>query len=102
MTRRGIEYDLEKSPYICEVYGYTFHFSSKFYVEKFTVKLPEVEAMLSRFILSKFGLHVEPDGAAALLAYRRVETRGFLVSWQGNRYKSPEELRGKISLLPSK
>ena len=79
MTRRGVEYELFKSPFVCENEKLKFFFSSKLHLEKFQ-KLRIEKASKIRFSLSnRFNIDFDVWLLADLLAYRETETRGFFI-----------------------
>lgn len=79
MTRRGIEYELFKSPYVCENEKLKFYFSSDLHLKKFQ-KLREEKAEKIRVSLSnRFNVDFDVWLLGDLIAYRETETRGFFV-----------------------
>lgn len=87
MTRNGIVYDLQDSPYNVNTCGITFYFSSESHRSKFeNMYVDNLEFMQnSMFKRFKFILDIEP--VYALFFYKKIETRGFYIEYQGRGYK---------------
>lgn len=78
-TRRGVFYDLSKSPYKIEQMGFTFYFSSKLHRNNFKQRLPETEERFLQRMKKQYGLTFTRSIIPALYLYRLIETRGFRV-----------------------
>lgn len=79
LTRHGVCYNLEESPFFSEWYGYTFYFSSAKHKESFDAKLPVRIPWLNDSLSRRFKVRVDVDVLAVFQLYMQVETRGFLV-----------------------
>lgn len=78
-TANGIELDLHKSNYKYSILGYTFYFSSEFYLNNFknNVKLfSEIEAVK---IKNKYKVFINLELYLTFVFYKRIEKRGFYV-----------------------
>lgn len=80
MTRNGVCYVLPMSPYKCTLYGMTFYFSSENHQDKFLSELDEHIAKINESLSARFKLTVNAAELAAVLFYKKVETRGFYIS----------------------
>ena len=83
MTRNGIEYDLKKSPFIIEIDGVIFHFSSKWHKLKFTQDYKINRDKIRDALFNKFSIYVTADNLADVVLYSKIETRGFLLEIAG-------------------
>lgn len=79
LTRRGIEYDLEKSPYRVKSQHLIFHFSSELYRSKFVDECKDYIQFISESLYKRFKFLVRFDELALLVLYRNIEKRGFYV-----------------------
>jgi Phi-29-like late genes activator (early protein GP4). len=93
ISKRGIAYNLEITPYIINVRGITYHFSSKNHLEKFTEKLEENREVIALSLSKRFGFDIKPDMLSDLSLYSKVETRGFYVAKGSESYKCKKEVR---------
>ena len=85
MTKDGVVYDLEKSPFIIGVGDYKYHFSSKKHLEKWCNGIHNNRDEIARSISKRFKveLSIETIAIADLALYRKIETRGFFVTRKG-------------------
>jgi hypothetical protein len=83
LSRNGIAYNLNFSPYKLEVeYGVdhvVYVFSSELYKQKFKDKLEENRAKISESLSKRFGFTITNDILADLKLYSQTEKRGFLL-----------------------
>lgn len=93
ISKRGIAYNLEITPYLIKIGDITYHFSSVNHLEKFTEKLEENRALISASLSNRFGFDIKPYILADLALYSKVETRGFYVSKGSESYKCKKEVR---------
>lgn len=79
LTRHGVCYDLEHSPFFSTWSSFIFFFSSMKHKESFdskiNVRIPWLNDSLSR----RFKMKVDVDVLAVFQLYNQVETRGFYV-----------------------
>ena len=84
LTRYGVAYDLETSPFECEVY-YTeiryliFKFSSQLYLDKFKEKIEDNRNKINDSLSNRFGFTIKNDVLADIKLYSSIEKRGFLI-----------------------
>lgn len=83
MTRNGIEYKLELSPYKATVDGVTYIFSSVNHLDKFIEKLGENREIINYSLSKRFGFSVNLNILNDIVLYARIETRGFLIEYKG-------------------
>ena len=79
MTRAGVCYNFEISPYRVTKDMYTFVFSSQLHVEKFKEKYKENRDIINYSLTKRFGFDVCFDTLADVVLYRKIEKRGFLI-----------------------
>ena len=78
-TVRGIELDLPKSEYTYSILGYTFYFSSEFYLNNFknNVRLfTEIEGVK---IKNRYKVFIDLNLYLTFVYYKKIEKRGFYV-----------------------
>lgn len=87
MTRGGVEYDLNISPYRYTAdTGLTFVFSSKYHLDTFKTKQGENRNRLNESLSNRFNYYVEFNILADCVLYRQIEQRGFLIFKDGENY----------------
>lgn len=79
LTRHGVCYDLEGSPYTAECEGFVFHFSSVPHMDKFMRETRKREEWLNDSLSRRFRFRVDASIIAVFQLYHQVETRGFYV-----------------------
>lgn len=79
ISRNGVVYDLNISPYRHTVNGLTFVFSSKLHLDKFIKKLKENRDIINYSLSKRFNMTVDVSQLADVVMYRKIETRGFLI-----------------------
>lgn len=89
----GVVYDLKKSDYCSERFGFKFYFSSQFYQGKFEERLSGyIEAQKIK-ICSMYKMQLPIAGIEKFLAvslYQQIEKRGFRVlNEEGEEIKFP-------------
>lgn len=104
LTRRGICYNLEKSPYTTTLaYGdklIIFYFSSTRYKEKFDSELDAARDTLHESLSNRFKIDICFSFLSDLILYRRIEKRGFHVFYDGEVYDQwPTSLNVHNALL---
>lgn len=83
MSQRGICYDLDLSPYVVDVDGVKFFFSSKIHEEKF---LAGIDACISQFELKfekRYGIKCSFKLLPLFKLYQNIESRGFCIKKSG-------------------
>lgn len=87
LTRGGVCYDLEKSPYRYTV-SYKentleFVFSSQYYKDKFINRLEEHRNEVSVSLSKRWGFMISNDLISDVKLYEKIEKRGFLIIKEG-------------------
>lgn len=85
LTKNGICYDLNKSPYKVKYNNITFYFSSVFYKQKFIDLIAENREKINNSISNRFVINVELNILADLVLYEKVEKRGYLIESDGEK-----------------
>lgn len=90
LSRNGITYDLENSPYVYHIqYGeniFDYKFSSKLYMDKFMNKSFDNRKQVNESLTKRFGFAVEMNLLADIKLYASIEKRGFLIANQDRSY----------------
>lgn len=92
MTRNGIVYRLELSPYIATIENITYYFSSINHLEKFMEKLYENRELISCSLSKRFGVNVNVNILSDIVLYSKVETRGFFIKYKGVFYSCKKDI----------
>lgn len=92
LTRSGISYNLESSPYTLKVEYQKndyiiFRFSSNLYKEKFESKLLSNRDDINRSLSKRFGFIIVNEKLSDLKLYSSIEKRGFLIETKEGLYK---------------
>ena len=102
MSRNGIVYNLNISPYRITIDDLTFYFSSINHLEKFSEKLNENRKIIKHSLSMRFGFTVNITLLADIVLYSRVETRGFLITSNGRIYQCKKDIilsGGKVTKM---
>lgn len=87
LTRNGISYNLEQSPYkVVKTYNNTeiiYKFSSQLYVDKFTTRIDDNRKKVNDFISKKYKVDFSNDILSDLKLYSETEKRGFFIFING-------------------
>ena len=90
LSRNGVAYNLENTPYIYKVgYGeevYEYKFSSKLYLDKFMSKSFDYRKQVNESLTKRFGFAIENNLLADIKLYSTIEKRGFLIANQDRRF----------------
>lgn len=101
MTRNGIEYDFEKSPFSVATEKYIFVFSSQLHAEKFSEELEENRQRINESLSNRFNFYIHAEELADFILYSRIEKRGYLVRDQkGGAIKCQNEIHIKCERTP--
>lgn len=93
MTRATIYSDLEESEFTFETDKFVFHFSSLFYLNKYSDEIQEFRDKVRKKFTTLYLMPVELDDYADIVYYSKVEKRGFyvvsretkgVINWLGN------------------
>ena len=84
LTRDGIAYNLEESPYTYTMeYGYErlmFHFSSELYLSKFCERYIKNREEVNNSLTKRFKIEITNNMLADLRLYANIEKRGFYIA----------------------
>lgn len=98
MTRRGIEYDFNITPFILEKDDFILYFSSlnnlKRFLDKYDATNEELENSLKYRYKSKFNSR----HLSIIINYTKVEKRGFRIHYLSQRFNSLEEFNMNITV----
>lgn len=101
MTRNGIEYDFEKSPFSVATEKYIFVFSSQLHAEKFSEELEENRQRINDSLSNRFNFYIHAEELADFILYNRIEKRGYLVKdLKGGVIKCQNEIHIKCERTP--
>jgi len=78
-TINGIELDLTKSDYKYSILGYTFYFSSEFYMNNFKNNVKFFSEIEGVKIKNKYKVFINLNLYLTFVYYKRIEKRGFYV-----------------------
>ena len=95
-SARGIFYDLLDSNYLYIHDDIEFYFSSKFYLQKFTLKLDEFIKNEKMKFLVNYKIEINAEILFMITLYRKIEKRGFRVVYKGK--ELDEKLKFKLEL----
>lgn len=93
LTKNGICYDLENSPFICATPFFEYRFSSGTHLRKFKDNVDSRKSWLNDSMSRRFHIDVDMEILAELQLYMQVETRGFYVSDGENVWRNAENIR---------
>lgn len=101
MTRNGVEYRLEKSPFVYEMHGVKFYFSSKPHLNKFVNFMPDYVLKMMEKFKERYGFECYFETLFMLMAYSKIETRGFCIEYEGRKFTCREQvaLDGETKIL---
>ena len=91
LTRNGIAYNLELSPYKTTI-KYSdndfiiFKFSSQLYKDNFKKKLKDNRDTISNSLTKRFGFIIKIDQIFDIKLYSSIEKRGFLIETQEGKH----------------
>lgn len=97
ITRNGVCYAIEHSPFYEVVDGYRFYFSSETHRRKFFEKARIRQNWLTDSLSRRFHFHLDASLVAIFQLYSQVESRGFyVVSEHGEEFRCLEQLRLRV------
>lgn len=79
LSKYGVCYDLNVSPYRSIQNGIVFVFSSELHLNKFESKLKENRDTINYSLTKRFNMNVDVSTLADVILYRKIESRGFLI-----------------------
>lgn len=80
ISRYGVCYDLEHSPYTYERDMVTYHFSTPVLMQRFKEQVVEAERRTDGSLSNRFHMRVSFPQLGALQLYGRMQGRGFYVT----------------------
>lgn len=83
LTRNGICYNLELSPYRVKVGNIIYHFSSENHCDKFLCEQTEFREKIRFSLENRFKFPFGVDELADILLYKKIEGRGFYIDIGG-------------------
>lgn len=96
ITRSGVCYKVNESPFYQDYAGYRFYFSSETHRRNFFEKARMKEEWLTDSMSRRFKFKVDASLMAVFQLYRQIETRGFyIVSEAGREFNSLEDINFK-------
>ena len=98
LSRRGVAYNLELSPYVLLVsyengQALEYRFSSEMYKKKFQEGMKENRKKLSISLTNRFGFLIESDLMFDIVLYKQIEKRGFFVKCGEEVYTWPNNIK---------
>ena len=100
LTKHGVCYNLEESPYFFEWRGLTYYFSSPHHLKKYKNEVRAKELWLNDSFNKRFKLTFYVETLADLNLYRQIESRGFrVVTNDGMVYNAPWEIVVTVDTL---
>lgn len=93
LTKNGICYNLDESPFVCSTPFFEYRFSSGKHLEKFRENAEKRKAWLNDSMSRRFHIDVDMEILAELQLYVQVETRGFYVSDGEKVWRNAENIR---------
>lgn len=91
LTKSGIAYDLNLSPYTFKVsYGenyIVYTFSSELYRDKFREKIQDNRSKINSSLSKRFGYEITNNVLSDVKLYSTVEKRGFLLETEEERFE---------------
>lgn len=93
ITKYGVCYDIENSPYDYMWNGILYKFSSVAHRNKFIINIRKKTEWLNDSLSRRFRVSMDVSELAAIQLYQQVETRGFCIIYNGSMViKCPEQL----------
>lgn len=86
-TVGNIELNLEESSFIYKYNEIKFYFSSEFYKNKFKEEVKNYIQMETAKIINKYKIEIDLTDFLTISLYKKIEKRGFLIEYKGNKLK---------------
>lgn len=97
LTRRGICYNLKKSPYTHTVkyedVEVVFAFSSEIYIPKFEERQQVNRDKINTSLGNRFGIVYQNDLLSDITLYSKIESRGFYLTINGEEFECLNSLK---------
>lgn len=87
LTKKGVCYKIEDSPYKYNNGSITFYFSSNFYLTKFMDEMQENRDNISFSLSNRFNIHIMMENFADCILYAKIEKRGFYLEDRNGVYR---------------
>lgn len=99
-SARGVYFDINYSHFKCDVKDLTFVFTSEFNLSRFEQRFEsEIQDFREKIESIYWNNHnLVFDELALVRLYMRIEKRGFLIYYKGNRFTCPEDIAFKTVL----
>ena len=99
-SARGIYYDIQYSHFTCEVKDLVFYFTSEFNLTRFEERyLEECQVFKKKIETVYWNNHdLDFDELALIKLYMKIEKRGFLVSYKGQKIECQDNITFKTVL----
>lgn len=91
-TDYGVCYDISSSPFVVEVDGIVYRFTSEKHMRKFEDDLEKIEDWVNDSLSRRFHTTIRCPALGQLWLYRKVERNGFCLEVEGEQIKCPEGL----------
>lgn len=92
LTRGGVCYDLNDTPFIAKINDTSYHFSSNYNLEKFLRLREEHQEKIQISLSKRFGIVVKQNLLADIVLYKSIEKRGFLIEADGIKFTCPNTI----------
>jgi hypothetical protein len=100
-SARGVYFDITHSHFKCEVKDMVFYFTSEYNLSRFEDRyedeLKEFKKKVEKIYWNNHSLQF--DELALVRLYQRIEKRGFLLIYKGQRIECPENIIFKTELV---
>lgn len=98
MTRGGIEYNFQLTPFIATKNDIIFYFSSNKNVERFLKTCDEKHIFLNESLSNRFNVNINSIELALIVNYTNIEKRGFRIRYNDKDYDSLGSIIFEIKL----
>ncbi|MBR2553454.1 MAG: hypothetical protein IKE94_01220 [Aeriscardovia sp.] len=100
-TKSPIVNDLSISPFVSEIMGYGFHFSSERHMRKFDDEKRKRMSWLTDSMSRRFHMHVNSHLLSLFQLYMQIEGRGFYVErfMTGEVYRTPDDICFEVVMM---
>lgn len=92
LTRNGICYKLEVSPYRITINELTLYFSSVRHTQKFTDEWENYVNKINDSLTKRFKLKFDLFYSPIIICYSKIETRGFYIKFKGVHIKCLDDI----------
>jgi hypothetical protein len=92
LTRDGVCYNLQVSPFIYKTKDITFLFSSRNHMEKFKKSINDFRNITNEKLSKRYGFDIVNNTLADITLYMKIESRGFLLRLESGEFVCKENL----------